>query len=142
MIIKKMRSRSHSRMKNSNGNATHEGLPNFDNQRNENHKNRSQNNGRNFQQLFDKYTNMAREALSSGDRVAAEFHYQYADHYLRLMNERQQQRSYPYQERGRRPDTPEKTSDQNVLENQSPVSECLEKTPENQPSSDLSEVLF
>ena len=54
------------------------------------HNGHSGNRG-NYQQLFDKYTNMARESLTAGDRVAAEFHYQHADHYLRLQNERNQQ---------------------------------------------------
>ena len=46
----------------------------------------------NHQQLFDKYMNLARDSLTAGDRVSAEFHYQHADHYLRLMNERSQDR--------------------------------------------------
>ncbi|MCX7338125.1 MAG: DUF4167 domain-containing protein [Alphaproteobacteria bacterium] len=45
-------------------------------------------NSGNYQQLFDKYMNLARDCLSAGDRVEAEFHYQHADHYLRLINER------------------------------------------------------
>ncbi len=37
-------------------------------------------------QLRDKYRELAREALVSGDRVTAEGHYQYADHYNRIIN--------------------------------------------------------
>lgn len=38
------------------------------------------------QQLADKYTQYARDANSSGDRVAAEGFYQFAEHYLRIVN--------------------------------------------------------
>lgn len=87
-----MRPKPYGRPKNAKGPNNGEQLSNFDSPRYENNKPRSPNGNRNYQQLFDKYTNLAREALSGGDRVAAEFHYQYADHYLRLINERQNQR--------------------------------------------------
>ncbi len=38
----------------------------------------------NPQQIIDKYLAMARDAHSSGDRVAAEHYYQHAEHYYRL----------------------------------------------------------
>lgn len=34
----------------------------------------------------EKYLNMAKDALSSGDRVESEYYLQHADHYLRIMN--------------------------------------------------------
>jgi hypothetical protein len=37
------------------------------------------------QQVYDKYLALARDALSSGDRVAAETYSQYADHYYRIL---------------------------------------------------------
>ncbi len=37
------------------------------------------------QQVYDKYLAMARDALSSGDRVTAETYSQYADHYYRVI---------------------------------------------------------
>ena len=40
-------------------------------------------------QLVEKYKSLAKDALSSGDRVLAENYFQHADHYLRLINERQ-----------------------------------------------------
>jgi hypothetical protein len=40
----------------------------------------------NAYQVFERYVALAREAQSSGDRVAAENLYQHADHYFRLMN--------------------------------------------------------
>ncbi len=39
------------------------------------------------QQMFDKYTQLARDANSNGDRVQAENYYQHADHFVRLLKE-------------------------------------------------------
>jgi hypothetical protein len=39
----------------------------------------------NAHQVFDKYQALAREAASSGDRIAAEAYWQYADHYYRVI---------------------------------------------------------
>ena len=40
----------------------------------------------NAYQVFERYLSLAREAQSSGDRVAAENFYQHAEHYFRVMN--------------------------------------------------------
>ena len=48
--------------------------------------NRSRSKG-NSSQLFEKYTKLAREASSIGDRILSEYYYQFADHYSRLMIE-------------------------------------------------------
>jgi len=50
----------------------------------------------NAYQVFERYLALAREAQSSGDRIAAENFYQHAEHYFRVMNangelQRQQQ---------------------------------------------------
>ena len=37
-------------------------------------------------QIFERYVALAREASTSGDRVAAESLYQHAEHYFRVMN--------------------------------------------------------
>jgi len=37
-------------------------------------------------QVFERYIALAREAQSSGDRIAAENLYQHAEHYFRIMN--------------------------------------------------------
>ena len=39
----------------------------------------------NAHQVFDKYQALAREAAASGDRIAAEAYFQYADHYFRVI---------------------------------------------------------
>lgn len=40
----------------------------------------------NAQQVVEKYLQLARDATSSGDRIAAEGYLQHAEHYYRLMN--------------------------------------------------------
>lgn len=40
-----------------------------------------------LQQNLDRYIGLAREANGSGDRILAESYYQYAEHYLRSLNE-------------------------------------------------------
>ena len=40
----------------------------------------------NAYQVFERYVALAREASSSGDRIAAENYYQHAEHYFRIMN--------------------------------------------------------
>ena len=40
----------------------------------------------NAYQVFERYIAMAREAQTSGDRIAAENLYQHAEHYYRIMN--------------------------------------------------------
>jgi hypothetical protein len=41
----------------------------------------------NAYQVFERYIAMAREATTSGDRIAAENFYQHAEHYFRIMNQ-------------------------------------------------------
>lgn len=41
----------------------------------------------NAPQVYEKYLSLARDATSSGDRVAAESYYQFAEHYFRIMND-------------------------------------------------------
>lgn len=41
----------------------------------------------NVKQNLDKYLGLAREAVATGDRIAAEGFYQHAEHYLRLIND-------------------------------------------------------
>ena len=44
-------------------------------------------NNHNAPKLIEKYNNLAREALSSGDKILSENYFQHADHFTRIMNE-------------------------------------------------------
>ena len=45
-------------------------------------------NGFNAEKLLEKYNNLAKEALTSGDKILSESYYQYADHFLRVIENR------------------------------------------------------
>ena len=44
-----------------------------------------QRNGQNPSKMLEKYSNLAKEALSNGDKILSENYYQHADHFLRIM---------------------------------------------------------
>ena len=46
-------------------------------------------NNHNASKLIEKYSNLAREALSSGDKILSENYFQHADHFMRILNERE-----------------------------------------------------
>lgn len=46
----------------------------------------------------EKYINQARDAMASGDRVRAEYYYQHADHYQRILNLAEEQQAAQRQE--------------------------------------------
>ena len=50
-------------------------------------------NNQSASRLVEKYTNLAREALTSGDKILSESYYQFSDHYLRVLNEREKNQS-------------------------------------------------
>ena len=43
-------------------------------------------NNHNASKLIDKYNNLAREALSVGDKILSENYFQHADHFTRILN--------------------------------------------------------
>ena len=49
-------------------------------------------NNHNASKLIEKYNNLAREALSSGDKILSENYFQHADHFTRVLNERENQK--------------------------------------------------
>ena len=49
------------------------------------HRNPGRNN-QNAAKLIEKYNNLAREALSSGDKILSESYLQHADHFTRILN--------------------------------------------------------
>ena len=58
--------------------------PNF--KRNNNFVTKNRNKG-NITQQYNKYLKLAKDSFSSGDRIQAEYYYQFTDHYYRLMIE-------------------------------------------------------
>ena len=53
-------------------------------------------NNHNAPKLIEKYNNLAREALSTGDKILSENYFQHADHFTRILNERGIQRKMSF----------------------------------------------
>ena len=102
----------------------------FDSQENRQDRPRHNAHRGNHQQMFDKYMNLARDSLTAGDRVAAEFYYQHADHFLRLMNERNQDREFKPASNNRPPHRHNNRF--NADQPQSSEKENAETAPENE----------
>ena len=62
-------------------------------------------NNHNAPKLVEKYNDLAREALSNGDKILSENYLQHADHFTRVLNERESYRKEKFSE-----DSSEKTS--------------------------------
>ena len=89
-------------------------------------KNGSRNNI-NAPKLFEKYSNLAREALSAGDKILSENYFQHADHFKRIMNENLSFKKSR--------DLDEQKSDKDNIENSSNKNLDTEKTEEEKTSS-------
>ena len=75
-------------------------------------------NNHNAPKLIEKYNDLAREALSNGDKILSENYLQHADHFTRVLNERESYRKEKFSE-----DSSEKSSNV-IIEN-------VENTEEN-----------
>ena len=73
-------------------------------------------NGFNAEKLLEKYNNLAKEASSSGDRILSESYYQHADHFLRVIENRNsnQNNSKPHMDNS---SVEENSDDKIILEN-------------------------
>ena len=55
-------------------------------------------NNHNASKLIDKYNNLAREALSGGDKILSENYFQHADHFTRILSEQDNFRKSKFSE--------------------------------------------
>jgi len=46
-------------------------------------------NNQNASKLIEKYNDLARESLSNGDKILSENYFQHADHFIRILNEKE-----------------------------------------------------
>ena len=56
-------------------------------------------NNHNASKLIEKYNNLAREALSSGDKIMSENYSQHADHFSRILSEQENLKQLRYTEK-------------------------------------------
>ena len=55
-------------------------------------------NNHNAPKLIEKYNNLAREALSSGDKILSENYFQHADHFTRILSEQENKKKKRFNE--------------------------------------------
>ena len=92
----------------------------------------------NAHQVYEKYIGLARDALSMGDRIAAETYYQYAEHYYRIVNVRSDHKPNGDGQSGRRDgnghaEAARETAPGNAGEQPNPVAFNGEQPPEARP---------
>ena len=74
------------------------------------------------EKLFEKYTNLAKEAMSSGDKTLSENYFQHADHFMRVVDDKNKNRiqskveSKPLQDNNALSENTKFSEDQNIEE--------------------------
>ena len=76
-------------------------------------------NNHNASKLIEKYNNLAREALSSGDKILSENYFQHADHFTRILNEQENYKKSRF--------SAESKEDKNLIENNKTVEKVKEE---------------
>ena len=90
-------------------------------------------NNHNAPKLIEKYNNLAREALSSGDKILSENYFQHADHFTRILSEQDNQKKKKFnQNHSSKSITEEKVDDKNT--------QISENTDENSKSTSQNEM--
>ena len=76
-------------------------------------------NNHNASKLIEKYNNLAREALSSGDKILSENYFQHADHFTRVLSEQEAYKKSRFTENTLDNKSKQITSDENKTEDNS-----------------------
>ena len=76
-------------------------------------------NNHNASKLIEKYNNLAREALSSGDKILSENYFQHADHFTRILNEQENYKKSRF--------STEPKEEKNLIENNQTVEKAKEE---------------
>ena len=87
-------------------------------------------NNHNASKLIEKYNNLAREALSSGDKILSENYFQHADHFTRILADQDKQRKSRYTESSIE-NSVEKTQEKKII-NDTVDKETIEKKVESE----------
>ena len=78
-------------------------------------------NNHNASKLIEKYSNLAREALSTGDKILSENYFQHADHFTRILNDQDAQKRLNSQ------NSDHSKSQQNIVEADKELNETDDK---------------
>ena len=96
---------------------------NFSNNENFKRKTPGRNNN-NAPKLIEKYNELAREALSNGDKILSENYLQHADHFTRILNEQEGFKKMRYSENSK---DENKTDQENNIEKKDKIDDEVEK---------------
>ena len=115
--------------------------PNF--KRNNNYSSSKGRNKGNVTQQYNKYLKLAKDTFSAGDRIQAEYYYQFTDHYYRLMlelgiNIEEQEVASELKDENSDNDPPE-TSKEIMNKNENLLEE---KTPDEQSNQSIESIPF
>ena len=80
-------------------------------------------NNHNAPKLIEKYNNLAREALSTGDKILSENYFQHADHFTRILNEKGVQRKTSFKNKDLEETTETNEKKENSISNEKNVAE-------------------
>ena len=78
-------------------------------------------NNHNAPKLIEKYNNLAREALSVGDKILSENYFQHADHFTRILNDQDAQKKINSQ------NNDQSKSQQNIVETDKELNDTNDK---------------
>ena len=82
-------------------------------------------NNHNASKLIEKYNNLAREALSTGDKILSENYFQHADHFTRILSEQEAHKKNKIDGNSKQNTISDKTSINKI---EKPSSDSTEKT--------------
>ena len=84
----------------------------------------------NVQKLISKYNDLAREALSNGDKILSENYFQHADHFTRILNEQESFRKSRFSNDA--PDVKKDESEDNLEKKEHKQDEAVSKNKETE----------
>ena len=95
-------------------------------------------NNHNASKLIEKYSDLAREASSNGDKISSENYLQHADHFTRILNEQENYKKIKFAENKSSENNPEteEISDKSEVKNESNKKVVGEIKPISQKSTD------
>ena len=89
-------------------------------------------NNHNASKLIEKYNNLAREALSGGDKILSENYFQHADHFTRILSEQENFRKSKFQENNKSVQLDSNDSSKDQILEEKVEKKPVEVIPENQ----------
>ena len=104
--------------------------PNF--KRNNNYSSSKGRNKGNVTQQYNKYLKLAKDTFSAGDRIQAEYYYQFTDHYYRLM----QELGINFDDQDNSPESRDLSSENNISENEKEIKLSSDEDTENNKDED------